>query len=86
MKIDRNSVLVKPDYVMSVAEFIEKYHAGVKPQSIYYAMDNDNIDWVDFGGREKSVVMTDKTRLYIPNESKKREANNDVKPTTTLSL
>lgn len=66
--------------VLTVPEYVEKYGNGIKPQSLYYAMDNDLVDWVSFGGREKYLVMTDKTRAYTPNESKKR-----TKP-TVMSL
>jgi hypothetical protein len=71
MELDRKTVLNETE-VISVSEYIETYCKGLKPQSIYYAMDNDLVDWVNFGGREKYIAMTEKTKLYSPNESKKR--------------
>lgn len=75
MNIEREEVLAKGVVVLSVPEYCEKYGNGLKPQSLYYAMDKDIVDWVSFGGREKYLVMTEKTKAYTPNESKKRINN-----------
>ena len=74
MEIKRNEVLGNGKEVISVREYCEQYGKGLKEQSIYYAMDNNLVDYVQFGGREKYLVMTEKTKAYTPNANKKRIA------------
>ena len=57
--------------VLTCQEFIDKYHPGLKKESIYYAMDNGKVDWFSMA-RERFVVVNDKTKEYVPNESNKR--------------
>jgi len=72
MELNRRSVLGNGKEVLSVREYCQQYGKGLKEQSIYYAMENDLVDYVQFGGREKYLVMTTKTKNYTPNANKKR--------------
>lgn len=56
---------------MSQKEFA-KNHGGISLSAINYLMDKDKLDYTVFGGRFRYVVLTDKTKAYKPNASKKR--------------
>lgn len=70
MLLDKNKVF-KVETV-TIAEFIEKYHNGVTPQAIKYAIEKDLVDYVKTG-KVYLVVLTPTTLAYAPNSSKKRE-------------
>jgi len=48
-------------------EFAKKYANGISKQAVTHAMDNGSIDWTRLdGGKERLVVLTDKTLQYTP--------------------
>ena len=51
---------------LTVAEYSQKYGGGVSSQALSYAMENDKIDYVKVG-KERLIVMTERTKLYVPN-------------------
>lgn len=57
--------------ILSVSDFAANYGSDIKPQSVYYAMDNALVDYVQLGNR-RYIVMTATTKQYKPNENKKR--------------
>lgn len=65
--------------VLSISEYTEKYGGQVSPQAISYAMDNDKIDFVRVG-KERLVVMTEKTKTYVPNSHPRRGASDNKTP------
>ena len=67
----KNEEVLKVE-TLSILDFTKKYHPGLSPQSVSYAMDNDKVDYVQIG-HERLVVMTEKTKGYTPNESKLRD-------------
>lgn len=58
---------------LSVSEFATKYGNGITSHAVYYAMDNDLVDYVTLGDR-RYVVMTKRTKQYKPNDSPSRLA------------
>jgi hypothetical protein len=69
MQLKKEDVLKLP--IVSVSEFAKNYAGGVSSQAISYAMEKDKVDYVWLGD-ERFVVLTDKTKLYSPNASQKR--------------
>lgn len=63
--------------VLTITEFIEKYHEGLTPQAVKYAMESDNLDYVKIGS-VYLVVLTEKTLSYTPNNNKNRETTMEV--------
>lgn len=57
--------------VITIREFCDKYHDGVTPQAIDYAIKQDIIDYLRIG-RFRYIVLTDKTLAYTPNPSSRR--------------
>ena len=57
---------------MSISEFSVQYAGGVSSQAISYAMDKDKIDYVLLG-TIRYVVMTEKSRSYVPNAHPNRD-------------
>lgn len=58
--------------VMGIKDYINQFHPGLQPQSIAYAIDNDKVDFIKVG-HERLIVMTEKTRQYVPNTNVNRD-------------
>lgn len=58
--------------VLSIKEFCEKHGEGVKPEAIYYAINQGLVDYIPLG-REKFIVMSALTRQYVPNKHPTRK-------------
>ena len=58
--------------VLNARQYGEKYGDGVTQQALYHTMDKGLIDWVNFGGRERYVVMTQRTKAFKFNPNKRR--------------
>ena len=56
--------------LLSVSEFAQSV-GGVLNNAINYAMIEDKVDYIKVG-RNRIVVMTEKTKSYTPNNSPKR--------------
>lgn len=73
MEIQASDIL-KPGYaVTSVPEFAATH--GVATETVYYAIKNGGVDYVNFGTDAApvyQVVLTDHTRSYSPNKHKSR--------------
>lgn len=53
--------------ILSIKNFIKKYHPGLTPESVHYAITKDKVDFtIPYEGRERFIVMTDKTESYTP--------------------
>jgi hypothetical protein len=57
--------------VLSISDYAKKYADGVSLQAIDYAMKNDKIDYITIS-KDRHVVMTEKTRTYVPNNNVNR--------------
>ncbi len=69
--------------VLSVSDYSKKYGNNVTPQALSYSMDNDKLDYVKLGN-ERFIVMTEKTKQYVPNASKIRDGK-DVASTAKVA-
>ncbi len=67
-----NKVIKSPYKLMSVNEFRFEYGAGVTPQAISYACSKDKLDYLKISDSLKVIVLTEKSKSYKPNKSKKR--------------
>lgn len=47
MLLDKDKVFKQE--TVTIAEFVEKYHAGVTPQAIKYAIEKDLVDYTKIG-------------------------------------
>lgn len=65
MELKKDKVLKDNVEFMPIKDFIDKFHPGLKSQSINYAIKNDKVDFMKIG-RERFVVMTEKTKKYHP--------------------
>lgn len=70
-KLERGTVLKPKPEMLTIREYGAKYN-NVTPQGIAYAIEKGHIDYAQFG-REKFIVMTEHTKLYVPNGSPARE-------------
>ena len=53
--------------ILSIRDFIKNYHDGLTPEAVHYAIKNDKVDYtVPYNGRERFIVMTEKTQEYKP--------------------
>lgn len=50
---------------LTIQQFIDKYHPGLKSMSIDYAIRKDKVDWFK-PGRERFIVLTPHTLKYNP--------------------
>lgn len=65
---------VTPEY------FSENYGDGVSIQGLHYAMDKGHVDYFKLGiGRNRLIVMTEKTKTYNPNHSEKWDRKEVIK-------
>lgn len=71
-EIASSKLLKKGVEIMSISDFIAKHHPGLTVQGVGYAMEAGKIDYVIMA-KDRMVVMTDNTRTYVPNGSKKRK-------------
>lgn len=71
MELTREYVLKNQTEFLTVQEFCSKYGGNITPQAVYYAMDKDLVDWMS-PARERFVVMTEKSKNYVPNSSPTR--------------
>lgn len=58
--------------MLPIKEFCSKYADGVTPQAVSYAINNGYVDFL-WLGKERVVVMTEKTKAYTPNHHPKRD-------------
>lgn len=58
--------------MLPIKEFCTKYGGGVTPQAVSYAINHGIVDFI-WLGKERLVVMTDKTKGYDPNSHPDRE-------------
>lgn len=66
--------VIKKGYELcTIKQFRTKHADNVSPQAIDYAIDNDLVDHLYVGPRVRVIVMTEKSKNYTPNFSKKRE-------------
>lgn len=65
-QLENEEVFIIP--VMGIMQFIEKFHTGMTPAAVRYAMDNDKVDYTRIG-HERLIVLTEKTKAYVPNYS-----------------
>jgi hypothetical protein len=56
---------------LTVVQYAKKYGAGISTQAVYYAIEKGHLDHLELG-RDKLVVMTEHSKTYVPNASKKR--------------
>lgn len=80
-KIEQEELLKKGVEVLSIVDYIEKYQDGLTSQAVSYAMGQDRIDYMQIGF-ERLVVMTEKTRQYVPNENNRRAGSTERKVRT----
>lgn len=52
--------------VLSISDFAKGYGNGITTQAVDYAIKKDKIDFTSIGKR-KFVVLTEKTKSYVPN-------------------
>lgn len=69
--ITKEEVLDKKYDFLSVTQYCVKYGGNITSQAVYYAMDRGLLDYLSLG-REKLIVMTEHSKNYVPNASKKR--------------
>jgi len=79
-QIEDDKVYRKNNELRTAQEFIDEFHPTLKTQSIYYAMNNDLIDWHQ-RGKVRLVVLTEKTKGYVPNDSKSRQEHSSIMET-----
>lgn len=65
-EIGKDKVFKKGIEVISIIAFAEKYCEGISTQAVGYAIYNDKIDYIKIG-RERLIVLTEKTKSYVPN-------------------
>lgn len=65
-----NKKVFKQD-LLTMSQFAEKYHNNMSLQGLSYAMEKDKVDYVLIG-KERFIVLTEHTKTYVPNASKKR--------------
>lgn len=70
MLLDKDKVFKQE--TVTIAEFVEKYHAGVTPQAIKYAIEKDLVDYTKIGS-VYLVVLKERTLAYVPNGNKNRK-------------
>ena len=72
-KLKKEDVISQKMKYVTIQEFIDKYHPGLTPPAINYAMRKD-IDKIDYftPGRERLIVLTEKTLKYQPINNLKR--------------
>lgn len=71
MEIKKEKVIKDNLNFLTVAEYREQYGNGITAQAVYYAMQQGLIDYMA-PAREKFVVMTDRTKQYVPNANVNR--------------
>lgn len=64
-KLKKKDVLDGKLKFMTITEFIEKYHPGLKSMSVDYAIRKGKVDYFK-PGRERFIVLTKNTLSYNP--------------------
>lgn len=63
--------------ILSIRDFIDKYHPGLTPEAIQYSITKDKIDYtIPYNGRQRFIVMTELTQSYEPMNNVKRSTMN----------
>ena len=58
--------------MLSLREFIDKYHEGLTNAALDYAMKRGDINYTRIG-RDRVIVLTDRTLSYNPNSHPARD-------------
>ena len=66
-ELKKNKVIDEKLKYLTIQEFIDKYHPGLTAPAINYAM-KKSVDKIDYftPGRERLIVLTEKTLSYRP--------------------
>ena len=65
MELTISTVNVEGYDYMSIQDFIDKYHPGLSVQAVHYCCRKDKVDFIK-PGRERLIVLTEKTLSYKP--------------------